>query len=448
MKIAVIGSGISGLSAAWLLARDHDVTLHEKNARIGGHSNTVIANEIRAGGEAVGVPVDTGFIVYNTACYPNLIALFDHLGAPTAPTQMSFSVSLDDGGFEYSGNGLAGLFGQKRNIFSPRHWMMTRDILRFFKQAGALDPATHDPDQSLGDWLHQHGYSQTFITRHILPMAAAIWSAPAGEMLRFPVAAFARFFANHGLLQVDDRPAWRTVRGGSREYVARILENSSAEVVSGDPVVSVARAASGVIVTSQSGSTQTYDQCVLACHADEALNLLVDPTPQENALLSQFTYSSNEAWLHTDETLMPKRRSLWTSWNYLGDGRTDALAVTYWMNLLQPLNSETNYFVTLNPHKPIAENAVITRVSYEHPLFNAAAMRAQRDLWSLQGKDRLWFAGSYFGYGFHEDGLQSGLAVAEDLGGRARPWSVDGARDRILSPEARQAIGHIRIAAQ
>lgn len=448
MKIAVIGSGVAGLSAAWLLSREHAVTLHEKNARIGGHSNTYLAPQGPGGGTSPEVPVDTGFIVYNTACYPNLIALFEHLRVDTAPTEMSFSVSLDDGRFEYSGNGLTGIFGQKRNLLSPRHWLMTRDILRFFREASAIDPATHDPEQSLGDWLRQRRYSQTFIDRHILPMAAAIWSAPAGEMLRFPAAAFARFFANHGLLQIDNRPQWRTVRGGSRQYVKRILADSSATVVSGDSVVSVARSADAVAVTLQSGAVQTYDQCVLACHADEALAMLANPTQQEHDLLSKFTYSSNEAWLHTDETLMPRRRNLWTSWNYLGDGRQDELAVTYWMNLLQPLNSSTNYFVTLNPHKPIAESKVITRITYEHPLFNTAAMRAQTDLWSLQGRDRLWFAGSYFGYGFHEDALQSGLAVAEDLGGRERPWNVSGARERILSPEAREGPRLRRIAAQ
>ncbi len=279
-------------------------------------------------------------------------------------------------------------------------------------------------------------------------MAAAIWSAPAGEMLRFPVAAFARFFANHGLLQIDNRPQWRTVRGGSRQYVARILEDALATVVSDDPVVAVTRLPGGVAVALQSGTVQNYDQCVLACHADEALALLANPTQQERDLLSKFNYSANEAWLHTDQTLMPRRRNIWTSWNYLGDGGQDKLAVTYWMNLLQPLNSNTNYFVTLNPHKPIDETKVITRISYDHPLFDTPAMRAQTDLWSLQGKDRLWFAGSYFGYGFHEDSLQSGLAVAEDLGGRERPWTVAGARDRILSPEARERHRMRRVAAQ
>jgi len=443
LKVAVIGSGITGLSAAWLLSQSCRVTLFEKNARFGGHSNTVDVDD-----DGRRVPIDTGFIVYNTASYPNLIALFDHLGVATAPTEMSFSVSLDDGRFEYSGNGLSGLFGQPSNLLSRRHWLMSRDILRFFKQASFLDADTHDPDETLGEFLAKHRYSRGFIRGHILPMAAAIWSTPADQILAFPVAAFIRFFANHGLLQVADRPEWRTVRGGSRVYVNRILDEYQGETATDDPVEAITRGDQGVTLTTAAGRSDIFDQCVLACHADEALALLTNPTPAERNLLGAFAYIPNQAWLHRDVRFMPRRRHLWTSWNYLGDGNGDEVSVTYWMNKLQPLDTATDFFVTLNPWHPIHDKRVLGTFDYTHPRFDLVAMRAQKDLWSLQGRDRLWFCGSYFGYGFHEDGLQSGLAVAEDLAGRLRPWQVAGERDRILSPQARTSTPPIVVASQ
>lgn len=433
MRIAVVGGGVAGLGASWLLGKAHDVTLFEKNAYIGGHSNTVDVPEPNAP-----LPVDTGFIVYNTASYPNLIALFDHLDVPTATTEMSFAVSLGNGDFEYSGNGLDGLFGQRSNLASPRHWRMTFDILRFFRQAASIDPATHDPDQTLGAWLSQNGYSKTFIDRHILPMGAAIWSTPADQMMAFPFAAFARFFSNHGLLQVAGRPEWRTVRGGSRIYVNKILSDFSGAISSADPVKEIKRCAVGVTVTCASGKFDTFDECVIATHADEARAMIADADAQERDVLAAFKYEPNEAVLHTDAALMPKRKRVWTSWNYLGDGNSNDLSVTYWMNKLQPLPTKTDYFVSLNPHRPIAANKILRRLTYQHPLFDAAAMQAQKRLWDLQGRNRLWFAGSYFGYGFHEDALQAGLAVAEDLGGMMRPWCVDEPRERILADAARQ----------
>ena len=436
MRIAVVGGGIAGMGAAWLLGKSHDVTIFERNAYVGGHSNTV-----DVAGDDGTVAIDTGFIVYNTACYPNLIALFDALGVTTAPTEMSFSVSLDGGGFEYSGNGLDGLFGQRSNLLRPRHWRMTFDILRFFREASAIDPARHDPDESLGAWLDKRGYSKIFVDRHILPMGAAIWSTPADEMLAFPVAAFGRFFSNHGLLQVANRPEWRTVVGGSRQYVNRLLADFPGQIVKGDPVVSLSRDATGVDIVLASGARARADQCVIATHGDEALRLIADADAVERDLLAPFRYEENEAFLHRDVTHMPARRRLWTSWNYLGStpagaDRRPSLSVTYWMNKLQPLPTRTDYFVTLNPSYPIAPESIERRIVYHHPVFDGAAMQAQRRLWSLQGRNRLWFAGSYFGYGFHEDALQAGLAVAEDLGGRPRPWTVENPRGRILADGA------------
>jgi uncharacterized protein len=441
-KIAVVGSGIAGLSAAWLLAKAHDVTLFEQDGRPGGHSNTVDAP---AGphDQAGAVAVDTGFIVYNVESYPNLIALFDHLGVPTARSNMSFAVSLDDGAYEYSGTGLLGIFGQPANLLRPGHWGMLWDVRRFFADARKLLAA--DPGDgpgampSLGDYLAANGYGAAFIERHILPMAAAIWSAPPARTLAFPAAAFVRFFANHGLLQVRNRPEWRTVTGGSRAYVARLLEDFPGRVRTATPVTRVTRLTHGVTLTSGRGQTETFDACVLATHADQALALLSDADRREERLLGAFGYQDNRAVLHTDPKMMPRRRRVWSSWNYRATGGARVFAsapcITYWMNRLQPLGAVQDLFVTLNPPlnpTPAIDPAhVIAAFDYAHPVFDAAAMTAQRELWSLQGLRRTWFCGSYFGSGFHEDALQAGLAVAEHIGGVRRPWSVAAESGRI-----------------
>ncbi len=429
LNVAVVGSGISGLAAAWLLAKRHDVTLYESDQRPGGHSHTVDV-PTRDGPCAV----DTGFIVYNLRTYPNLIALFEHLGVPTAPSSMTFAVSLDCGKLEYSGNNLGGLVGNARNAISPTHWRMVADIFRFFREARGSDAGVPF-DLSFGDWLRQRGYSAGFIDRHILPMAAAIWSAPVDRMLEFPAAAFLRFFTNHGLLQVFDRPQWRTVGGGSRSYVSRVLADMPGTLRLGVGVTKVTRAAGAVTVTDVSGGRTEFDHAVIAAHANQALAMLGDADSEERALLGSFGYASNQAVLHTDNGHMPKRRRLWSSWNYLGQsgGRDRQLAVTYWMNKLQPLDTRDDLFVTLNPNAPIADGKLKGSFTYQHPVFDRAAMAAQTDLWRLQGHRRTWFCGSYFGYGFHEDGIQSGLAVAEELGGMPRPWRVANESGRVLA---------------
>lgn len=428
LSIAVIGSGISALSAAWHLSRHHRVTLFERDRRLGGHSNTVDVNT----GDG-SVRVDTGFIVFNPASYPNLVALFEHLGVDTPDTNMTFSASLDEGRYEYSGSGPSGLFGQISNLASPRHWRMIADISRFFRQAGA-DASKIDVSLSLGDWLKQNRYSEAFVRNHLTPMAAAIWSTPSAQVLDFPAASFMRFFGNHGLLKVRNRPSWRTVAGGSRQYVQKLIAEGQFETRTDCGITGVSRQPDGVTLTDCHGRTHRFDHVVIGTHADEALGMLDDADAMESDLLGPFGYSENLAVLHTDPAHMPTRRRLWSSWNYIerADETGDRqLTVSYWMNSLQPLKTDTDLFVTLNPAGPVEPSKTLGQFNYTHPVFNSAAMTAQQDLWELQGRRRTWFCGSYFGYGFHEDGLQAGLAVAEDLSGVQRPWSVKGASGRI-----------------
>ena len=419
-RVAVIGSGVSGLSAAWLLSQSRQVTLYEADERLGGHSDTF---------DWDGAGVDCGFIVYNERTYPNLVALFDHLGVATTASDMSFAVSLDGGDFEYSGGNLRGLVAQVQNVLKPRYWSMLKDILRFFREA-PRDLAKGDDLGALGEYLDAKGYGRAFRDLYLYPMAAAIWSTPALQVADFPAASFIRFNANHGLLDLTDRPVWRTVDGGSRVYV-RKLAAAVGEIRKG--ARAVRRLGDGVEVTDATGEVRRYDDVVIAAHADDALALLQEPTEPERRLLGAFRYLDNKATLHLDAAAMPKRRAAWSSWNYLasGKGADRQLCVSYWMNRLQPLPGRRDVFLTLNPTFDIPENAVLRRIVYRHPLFDAAAFAAQRDLWSLQGAGRVWFCGAYFGFGFHEDGLQAGLAVAEAIGGVKRPWRVANENGRL-----------------
>ena len=425
MTVAVIGSGIAGLSAAWLLNENHSVTVYEKNSWVGGHSNTV---EVTLAANAI--PVDTGFIVYNGRNYPNLVALFDHLNVPTKPSEMSFSASLDGGNFEYAGTDFNGLLGQRRNIFRPRFWRMLRNIHRFYRKAPHLLNNPLNLDLSLAAYLKREGYDYGFIEDHLLPMGAAIWSTTAAEIKAYPAHAFVRFFESHGLLSLAHRPRWRTVDGGSREYVSRLTE-SFRNHIRPHGASAVSRSSDRVRVQDTTGNTAVFDQVIFACHADEVLNILDDATDEETRLLGAWSYTKNRAILHSDPSLMPQRRRVWSSWNFLNNTTGPGPCVTYWMNRLQNLKTKTPLFVTLNPVSEPKADCIHREFIYTHPHFNKAAMQTQRELWGLQGQQRSWFCGSYFGYGFHEDALQSGLAVAEQLGNVRRPWTLGSESDRI-----------------
>lgn len=437
MDIAVVGSGIAGLSAAWLLSRYHRVTLFEAEPGAGGHSCTV-----EAPGPAERRAVDMGFIVYNEAAYPNLTALFAHLGVATRQTCMSLGVSLEDGAYEYGSRGLSGLLAQPYNALRPRFLTMMRDLVRFYR-GSARDMA--DPvlaDLTLGEYLDSRGYDAAFQRDHLLPQAAAIWSSSLAKARDYPVQAFVRFFENHGLLKLVNRPEWRTVVGGSRTYVNALLDDYKGVLRSGVPVVEVRRTPSGALLRTRGEEALRFDQVVLAVHSDQALALLADATRDERALLGDIRYAPNRVVLHADASLMPRRRAAWCSWNYVGSGaeenQASAPTVTYWMNRLQHLPGPP-LFVSLNPSREPAPGSIVEERMFDHPMFDKPALAAQRQIWSLQGQRRTWFCGAWLGAGFHEDGLQSGLAVAEAIGGVRRPWSVENESGRIHLADAATA---------
>lgn len=436
-NIAVVGSGISGLSASWLLAKNHRVTLFEAEARPGGHTNTVNMDI-----DGKSAPVDTGFICYNEATYPNLIELLRTLDVPVSRTEMSFAASMNGGAYEYAGGTWLGMVGQPGNVFRAGHWRLINDIFRFFRTAGKTMDAIPD-DETLGQYVAREGYSQEFCNRHLIPMAAAIWSSKTGDMMLYPARAFIRFFYNHGLLKMYGRPEWRSIIGGSKTYVDKLLADAPINLRCNTPIVGIERLDTGVTLKTIDGTIEQFDQVVIASHADQALTMLTDPDAVERSLLSKFSYSDNKAVLHRDRRYMPKRRLTWASWNYMDWAKSHLqpandepeTCVTYWMNKLQKLPTKENIFVTLNPPKDADIQAVAASFDYSHPVFDIAALKAQRDIWEIQGQNRTWYCGAHFGSGFHEDGLQSGLAVAEQLGGMRRPWSVDNESGRIFISE-------------
>lgn len=412
MKIAIIGSGIAGLTSAYLLNRSHDITLFEAEDWVGGHTHTV---PVMVDGQQYAI--DTGFIVFNDWTYPNFIKLMDQLGVASQPTEMSFSVSDPHSGVEYNGNNLNSLFAQRRNLLSPRFWGMLRDILRFNKQVQKdLLGGQIDSEITLGDYLQQQGYGQRFIEHYIVPMGAAIWSMSLADMLGFPLQFFVRFFRNHGLLSVTNRPQWRVIQGGSSAYVQPLTASFAERIRLNCPVQRVERQADGVTVISSAGS-EFFDEVVFACHSDQALRLLAAPSLREREILGALRYADNDVVLHTDTRLLPSRKLAWASWNYrLGGQLEQPAALTYNMNILQGIEAPQTFCVSLNQTAAIDPTRILARHTYAHPQYSLAATAAQQRWNEISGLQHTHFCGAYWASGFHEDGVVSALRVAESFG--------------------------------
>ncbi len=441
-KIAIIGTGISGLSAAYLLNEQHDITVYEKAPKVGGHSRTVTVHyNDRA------IAVDTGFIVYNERNYPNLSALFCRLGVATMPSDMSFALTVRDGWLEWGAQSVNAIFGQRRNLVRPEFYRLFWEAMRF--NANAISSMNRNPGVSLGQLIARMGLSAAFRRYYLLPMAGAIWSCPPRQMLEFPAETFVRFFANHGLLSVSGQPQWRTVSGGAQNYVERLTKSFKARIRTNCAVSKVRREHNAVEIVDQSGRREKFDEVVFASHSDETLRMLSDVTAAERKALGAIGYQYNRVILHKDPQFMPKQTRCWASWVYHSDGAEDeaAITVSYWMNRLQSIDPRYPLFVTLNPAREIPQEHIFDEHEFHHPVFDRAALVAQEQLKSMQGRNRTWFCGAYLGHGFHEDGLVSAINVAEQLGATV-PWHtpsvVAQARRKrgtvpVLSPVAQPA---------
>lgn len=434
MKIAVIGAGISGLTAAYVLSPKHDVTVFEANDRLGGHTAT---KDIHFEGRDYAI--DTGFIVFNDWTYPNFQKLLAQLNVDSKPTDMGFSVACDKTGLEYSGTNLNTMFAQRKNIFSVKHWCMIRDILRFNKEAlHDVDSGGHYLEMTLGEYLKQKKYSKIFTDKYLIPMGAAIWSASTNVMKSFSLQFFVYFFRNHGLLSVSDRPQWRVIEGGSRAYIEPLIQGFKSNIRLDSAIKSIIRETEGVAIETLHGQREYFDQVIIAAHSDQALAMLTDASHEETEILSAIPYQKNEVVLHTDISLLPERRSTWSSWNYRitnddseVNGHTnkgnntnttektidDKLPVlTYDMNILQSIESDTTFCVTLNKTDAIDPDTILGTYHYDHPVFSLASVAAQEKWETINGVNKTWFCGAYWANGFHEDGVLSALRVAEKLG--------------------------------
>jgi len=410
MRIAVVGSGIAGLASAWLLGREHEVVLYEAGDRLGGHTHT---HDVELAGRRYAV--DSGFIVCNPGNYPLFTRMLDELGVRTQPTTMTFALRNDRTGLEYNAGTNGGLFLQKRRVFSPRHWRMIRDILRFYREAPALLDGS-DPGPTLGEYLEAGRYSAGFRDDHLVPMASALWSSPSARILDFPARYLVRFMANHHMLQVSDRPTWRVVRGGSGTYVRALESRWRVQVRLSTPVLSVRRDAEGVELGT-AGGTARFAQVVLACHADQALALLRDASAAERDVLGAIPYQHNDTVLHTDVSQLPRDRRAWAAWNALVPAvHEEPCTVSYCMNLLQSLDAPEPLVVTLNRTHAIDPSKVLRRMTYHHPLYTTASVAAQSRRREVNGVNRTWYCGAYWGHGFHEDGMRSAVDVAKALG--------------------------------
>ncbi|NOT41694.1 MAG: FAD-dependent oxidoreductase [Alphaproteobacteria bacterium] len=415
-NIAIIGSGIAGLSAAYLLQHKHTVTLYEKEPRLGGHSRTVTVNY---GGRII--PVDTGFIVFNERNYPNLTALFARLGVRVKNSSMTYAFTMRNGWFEWGAKDFSTIFGQRRNLLRPWFIQVLREVMRFNTEV--VQRVANSPNITLGQLIEAMSLSENFKRYYLLPISGAIWSCPPQQMLQFPAQVFVNFFDNHSLLSMDGQPQWLTVDGGSQQYVQKLSATLKKRPLNGIGAARVERTAAGARVHDSAGNISTYDHVVFACHSDQALSLLADPSDAERHNLGAIRYQENEALLHKDPRFMPKRRRCWSAWNYHAgnEGRERQVTLTYWMNELQSIDERYPLFVTLNPAAPVADADIFDRTTFHHPVFDTAAIDAQRKLAAMQGDRNTWFCGAYMRHGFHEDGLLSAMIVAERLGSRA-PW--------------------------
>jgi predicted NAD/FAD-binding protein len=413
MKIAIIGSGISGLASAYLLYESHDITLFESNDYLGGHTHTVSV-------EASEGPlyIDTGFIVFNDWTYPNFIKLLSKLDVPSKPSSMGFSVACEASGLEYSGSSVPGLFAQPQNLVNPSHYRMIWDIVRFFRE-GKRFLQTNEKEVSLAHFIETGGYSRTFAEKFLVPMMSAIWSASPASVYELPAAHFLRFFKNHGLLNVLNRPTWRVVDGGSSRYVDKIQKLLGQRIRLNTSVQNITRSPDAVKIQLQDGSSEMFDEVIIAVHSDQALHMLEKPTRDERAILGAIAYQENEVLLHTDVTLLPQKRAAWTSWNYrVLANAPDRAVLTYNMNMLQGFDTPQTYCVTLNHTTAIDPDKILGRFTYHHPVYTPAVIEAQRRWGVISGTNRTHFCGAYWGYGFHEDGVNSALAVCEHFGRR------------------------------
>lgn len=414
-RIAIVGAGVAGITAAHILQRQHDVTLIEKNHYVGGHTNTVVIDE----GPDSGTPVDTGFIVLNDRTYPTLHKLLRQLNVHVRDSDMSFGFYCEKSGLQYSGRGVNGLFANRLNLFRLGHWQMIRDVMRFNKVALQDLENGENSNCTLGEYVRNYSLCDSFRDHYLLPMGASIWSTPAEEMLEFPARTFLHFFRNHGLLTLQDRPQWQTVLGGSHMYVKAFLNEFNGTVLTDAAIRSIKRHSESIRIEFENQEPQEFDLLVLAVHADQVLPLLHDPTEEERRLYSTWEYNRNHTILHTDASVMPPNKRAWASWNYtrenLGEGK-QALSMSYHMNRLQGLNTQKQYFVTLNRQQSINPEHIIREFHYTHPLFTEDAVNTQEKLRQIQGKQNTFYCGSYFGYGFHEDAVKSGVAVANALG--------------------------------
>ncbi|EGP47298.1 NAD(P)/FAD-dependent oxidoreductase [Achromobacter insuavis] len=418
MRIAIIGSGIAGLVCAWKLGQDHDVTLYEANGYLGGHTHT---HDVEQDGRRYAV--DSGFIVHNPVNYPHFTAMLDDLGVRSQPTTMSFSVHQEAGGLEYNATSLDTLFCQRRNLLSPRFLGMVRDLLRFYREAPAL-LAGDEPGPTLGEYLARHRYGQAFQADHLIPMASALWSSPAARILEFPARYLVRFMANHQMLQVDQRPQWRVVQGGSSRYIRALRDRWNVRVRLNCPVYQVTRQADGVTLATCEGRPR-YDQVVFACHSDQALKLLAAPSAAEREVLGAITYQHNDVVLHTDARLLPRHPKAWAAWNaYVPADPSAPCSVSYCMNLLQGLQSREPFIVTLNRGDAIDPARVLARMHYHHPVHTLASVAAQARRDEISGHQRCWYAGAYWGWGFHEDGVASALDVVRGIQSQAAALSA------------------------